>query len=129
MDIPGEAIIAAVIFGCFYFPMAFLAVAMKDSVVAANPLVVVPAILKIPLEYLVTCILLMSVFGLRKLGDRMSGVAGGVSLHTRDMSVLFISLGVQAAWAFANIYLLTVSMRILGLLYITKKHKLGWFSH
>jgi hypothetical protein len=106
--------------------MAFLAVAMKDSVLAANPLVVVPAILKIPWEYLVTCILLMSVFGLRKLGDMMSGVAGGVSLHTRDMSVPFIALGVQAAWAFASIYLLTVSMRILGLLYITKKEKLGF---
>jgi hypothetical protein len=129
VDIPGSAIMAAVIFGCFYFPMAFLAVAMKDSVLAANPLVVVPAILKIPLEYLVTCIVLMTVFGFRKLGDSLSSVAGGVSLHTRDMSMLFISLGVQAAWGFANIYLLTVSMRILGLLYITKKHKLGWFGH
>jgi hypothetical protein len=126
VEIPGEAIIAAVIFGCFYFPMAFLAVAMKDSVLAANPLVVVPAILKIPWEYLVTCILLMSVFGLRKLGDMTSGVAKGVSLHTRDMSVPFIALGVQAAWAFASIYLLAVSMRILGLLYITKKEKLGF---
>lgn len=128
VEIPGEAIIAAVIFGCLYFPMAFLAVAMKDSVLAANPLVVVPAILKMPLEYLVTCILLMGVFGVRRLGDLLSGVAGGISLSTRDMSVLFISLGVQAAWAFANIYLLTVSMRILGLLYITKKEKFGWFS-
>jgi len=128
IEIPGEAMIAAVIFGCLYFPMAFLAVAMKDSVLSANPLVVVPAILKMPLEYLVTCILLMAVFGVRKLGNLMSSVAGGVSLSTRDMSVLFISLGVQAAWAFANIYLLTVSMRILGLLYITKKEKFGWFS-
>ncbi len=128
VDIPGAAIMAAMIFGCFYFPMAFLAVAMKDSVLSANPLVVVPAILKIPLEYVVTCILLMGVFGVRKLGDAVSSVAGGVTFHTRDMSVLFLSLGMQAAWAFADIYLLTVSMRILGLLYITKKHKLGWFS-
>lgn len=129
VEVPGAAIIAAVIFGSLYFPMAFLAVAMKDTVLAANPLVVLPAILKMPLEYLVTSILLMSVFGLRQLGDILSSVAGGVTFSTRDMSVLFMALGVQAVWAFAKIYLLTVNMRILGLLYITKKEKFGWFSH
>jgi hypothetical protein len=56
----------------------------------------------------------------------MSGEAGGVSLHTRDMSATLIALGVQAAWAFSNIYLLTVSMRVVSLLYITKKEKLGF---
>jgi hypothetical protein len=28
-----------------------------------------------------------------------------------------------------TIYLLTASMRVLGLLYITKKQKFGWFAH
>ena len=125
----GMAIIPAVILGCLYFPMAFLAVAMKDSVMAANPLVVIPAILKIPLEYLVTASLLMGVFGIRQLGNMMSGVATGVSFSTRDMSVLFMALGFRAVWSFISVYLLTVSMRILGLLYITKKHKLGWFNY
>jgi len=27
-----------------------------------------------------------------------------------------------------SVYLLTVNMRILGLLYVTKKQKLGWFN-
>jgi len=126
--IPAAAIIAATILGCLYFPMAFLAVAMKDSVMAANPLVVIPTILKIPLEYLVTSLLLLSVFGVRMLGNMMSGLAGGVSLSTRDMSVLFMFMGIKALWAFASVYLLTVSMRILGLLYVAKKHKFGWFS-
>lgn len=125
--VPGAAIIAAVVLGCLYFPMAFLAVAMKDSVMAANPLVVFPAILKMPLEYLVSTILLMSVFGLRQVGHMLSSAAGDVSLSTRDMSVLVIALGVQAVWALVSIYLLTVNMRILGLLYITKKDKLEWF--
>jgi len=129
IEIPGAAILAAFIFGCFYFPMAFLAVAMKDSVLASNPLVVIPAIAKIPLEYLTTCVLLIGVFGIRQLGDLLSAVASGVSLSTKDMSVFFLALGVSAVWAFASIYLLTVSMRILGLLYITKKEKFGWFSH
>lgn len=129
IEIPGAAIIASFIFGCFYFPMAFLAVAMKDSVLAANPLIVIPAIFKIPLEYLITCVLLIGVFSVRQLGDWLSAVAGGVSLSTKDMSVFFLALGVRAIWAFSSIYLLTVSMRILGLLYITKKEKFGWFSH
>ena len=128
VPIPGAAIIAAAVFGCFYFPMSFLAVAMKDTVMAANPLVVIPAIFKMPFEYLVTCILLMSVFGLRQLGDLLSSVAEGVTFSTRDMSVLFLALAAQAFWAFGSLYLLTVCMRILGLLYITKKEKFGWFS-
>ena len=35
------------IFGALYFPMALLAVAMKDTPIAANPLIVVPAIFKV----------------------------------------------------------------------------------
>jgi FHA domain-containing protein/B-box zinc finger protein len=128
VEIPVSAIIAAVLLGCLYFPMAFLAVAMKDTVLAANPLVVVPAILKIPFQYLVASILLMSVFGFRQLGSLLSGVAGAVSLSTHDISVFFIALGVQAAWAFLSVYLLTVNMRVLGLLYNANKEKLGWFS-
>lgn len=129
VDIPVAAIIAATLLGCLYFPMAFLAVAMKDSVMAANPLVVFPAILKMPLEYLVTCILLIGVFGVRQLGNILSSVAGGVSLSTRDMSTLFASLGAQAGIAFFNVYLLSVTMRVLGMLYNTKKEKFGWFAH
>ena len=45
------------------------------------------------------------------------------------MSTLFMALAAQAVWALVSVYLLTVTMRILGLLYLTKKHKFGWFSH
>jgi hypothetical protein len=92
-------------------------------------MVVIPAILKAPLEYFVTSILLTGVFGVRLLGNFVSMGASSVSYATRDMSTLFIALGVKAIWSFASVYLLTVGMRILGLLYLTKKHKLGWFSH
>lgn len=128
VEVPVAAIIAAGVFGCLYFPMSFLAVAMKDTVMAANPLIVIPAIFKMPFEYLITSVLLMSVFGLRQLGNLVSSVAEGVTFSTKDMSVLFLAIGVQAAWAFGSLYLLTVSMRILGLLYISKKEKFGWFS-
>jgi len=114
--------------GCFYFPMAFLAVAMKDTALAANPAVVIPAILKAPLEYLVTALFLAGVFGLRFLGSIMSSAATSVGFATRDMSVLFMTFGIRMFWAFASVYLLTVAMRVLGLLYLTKKEKFGWFS-
>jgi hypothetical protein len=125
--IPTAAIIAAVIFGCLYFPMAFLATAMKDTALAANPLIVLPGIMKVPLEYIVTVILMSSIFGVQQLGDLIAGGASHVSLTTRSMSVLFISFGVRAIWSFLSVYFLTVNMRILGLLYVTKKDKLAWF--
>jgi hypothetical protein len=37
--------------------------------------------------------------------------------------------GAQSFWSLASLYLLTVSMHILGLLYVTKKEKLGWLAH
>ena len=129
VNIPVPAIVAAGVLGCLHFPMACLAVAMKDSVLAANPMLVVPTILRMPLGYLVASVLLMWVFGVRVAGGLLSGMAGSVSFSTRDMSVVFMALGGQAFWAFISVYLLTVSMRILGLLYLAKKDRSGWFSH
>lgn len=128
-EISSELLIGTMVLGCLYFPMAFLAVAMKDTLAAANPLVVMPAIIKVPLEYLVTAVLLTGVFGIRLLGNFLSSQAQAVGYHTRDMSVLFMTLGMRALWSLLSIYLLTVGMRILGLLYLTKKEKFGWFSH
>ena len=125
----GPFIIGTTILGCLYFPMAFLAVAMKDSVMAGNPLVVIPAILKVPGQYLVAAILMAGAFGMRQLGDVVMLALQGVGYSTRDMSVLFITFGVRAVWSFLSIYLLAVVMRVLGLLYVTQKHKLEWFSH
>jgi len=124
-----RAIVPAAIFGCVYFPMAFLAVAMKDSVMAANPLVVVPSILKVPLEYLVIVIVLSTVFAIRYFGDMAVMVLFPRSFTTHSMPKLLLTFGVRAFWSFAQLYLLTVNVRILALLYVTKKDKLGWFSH
>ena len=128
VDIPTSAIIITGIFGSLYFPMAFLAVAMKDNAMSANPLIVIPAILKVPLQYIVAAILFASIFGISQLGNRVMGGVAGVSLTTRSTSVLLISFALMAGWSFFSVYLLTINMRILGLLYLTNKHKLGWFS-
>ena len=77
-DAPANLLIATMVLGCLYFPMAFLAVAMKDTALAANPLVVIPAILKVPLGYLVTCMVVIGVYLLRLLGDALAGGAESV---------------------------------------------------
>ncbi|MGH7952209.1 MAG: FHA domain-containing protein [Limisphaerales bacterium] len=108
---------AAILFGCIYFPMAFTAVAMFDSIGAVNPLLVIPSILKIPREYLVTIILLVLVLVVRWLGE------------TALPAILPIPILPTIIASFLGLYLLAVEMRILGLLYWTKKDELGWFKH
>jgi hypothetical protein len=126
-EIPWIAIILLAMLGCLYFPMCFLAVAMKDTVAAANPLFVIPSILKVPLEYIAAVIVFMSVLGIRLLGSVLSEGAEVVSESTRDMTMLFVSFGVRIIWIFLSVYLLSVGSRVLGLLYLTKKNTLRWF--
>jgi hypothetical protein len=109
-------IIASMFVGCLYFPMAFTAVAMFDTVLAVNPLLVVPSILKIPLAYLAAVALFAAVLLVRWLG------------HTLLPLILPVPV---LPWVLGNLlglYLLTVEMRILGLLYAAKKADLGWFN-
>ncbi|MGA2864680.1 MAG: FHA domain-containing protein [Verrucomicrobiota bacterium] len=112
----GSALVAAGLFGCAYFPMAFLAVSMLDSVGAVNPLLVVPSIVRIPLHYLVTVLLLAGVLAARW--------AGGYLLPM----VLPVPIVPTLVAGLIGLYLLTVEMRILGLLYLTNKEQLGWFK-
>jgi hypothetical protein len=116
-EISGWAYVAAVAFGCFYFPMAFLALAMFDSVTAINPLVVVPAICKVPLEYLVACFFLGLVVAVRWAGD--------MALNALIPVIIVPSL----ISSFVGLYFLTVQCRMLGLLYYTKKERFGWFHN
>ncbi len=129
VDIPGEALIAAEILGALYCPMAFLAVAMKDSVIAANPLVVIPAMVKAPGKYSVTAGLSLAVYGVRQLGDALSSQEGHVGLMTKSVNEFMVAAGIQMIWAVISVYLLVVTMRILGLFYNSSKQKLGWYSH
>ncbi len=111
----GWATTAAIVFGCAYFPMAFMGVAMFDSIGAVNPLLIVPTILKIPLEYLFTVGLFAVILLVRWLGKTFLPDILPVPLLPSILSSLL------------GLYLLVVEMRILGLLYWTKKDDLGWF--
>src|SRR5262249_48908350 len=48
--------IAFGLFGCIYYPMALTGVSIYQSIFALNPLLIIPSMIKIPLAYLVVCI-------------------------------------------------------------------------
>jgi hypothetical protein len=107
---------AAVVLGCVLFPMAFMAVTLFDSLTALNPLLLVVSILKIPGAYLLAVLILLTGFGLSCLGD----------LFLTKLMPIPILPGIVSQ--FAGLYLATVEMRVLGLLYWTKQNELGWFG-
>jgi hypothetical protein len=119
-------LIAAVFFGYLYFPMAFLAVATLDSIAALNPLVVIPSIFKAPLEYLVTLIFLFFASGVRFGGNFALAVAVPEQWSTRSMGELFLLIVGNVVLSFVSMYLLVVNTRVLGLIFVTKREKLGW---
>jgi hypothetical protein len=122
---PVPALIATV-GGCVYFPMAFLAVAVLDNVASVNPLVVVPSILKAPLEYLAVLVLFAGVYFFRSAGfDAMSRFFPD-GFSTPSVGALFGMLGSYAVLFFGMMYLLTVTVHVLGLIYVLKKDKLSW---
>jgi hypothetical protein len=122
------ALLGAFVFGVLYFPMAFLAVAMLDSVMAANPIQIVPSIFKVPLEYFVTCLVLGLVVALPPIGDFLLDWMFPAGLHSRDMGMMFGYLASIIFWRLFGLYLLVVGVRILGLLFRCKREKLGWLE-
>jgi FHA domain len=108
-------ILPALLLGCLYLPMAILAVAMFDTVTALNPLLIVPSIIQVYREYLVACAVLFAILVLQ----------GIVNFAMNKLNILFIPDIICGFWGW---YFLTVEMRILGLLYRTKKQELGWFK-
>jgi hypothetical protein len=113
----GWATTASIFFGAIYFPMAFMAVAMFDSLGAVNPLLLIPSILKIPKEYALAIVLFVVILILRWLGETVLPDLLGIPYILPSIFANFFGL-----------YLLAVEMRILGLLYLTKKDELGWFG-
>jgi pSer/pThr/pTyr-binding forkhead associated (FHA) protein len=124
----GAAMLATATLGCIYFPMAFLAVAMLDTVTAVNPLLVVPSILKVIKPYLITIALFFLVALLEWLSNTALDYFFKGKVNTKDMGEFMLRIGSVIAGKFISIYLLTVNARILALLYVSKKQELGWFA-
>jgi hypothetical protein len=118
----------AQLIGYLYFPMAFLAVAMLDSVVAANPLLVIRSMFRAPLEYLFSLIFLFFVTFVYFGGMFAIGKIFYEGFETRSMGMLFGMIGSYVFMSLVGLYLLLVAIHILGLIFATKKDKLGWLD-
>lgn len=103
-----------VIGGFLYLPMALLGVAMSDDLASLNPLFVVASICKVPVQYLIACLLLGIIIGLKWAVEvAMAKVIPIFALRYLISAVLLL-------------YFLIVEMRILGLMYFWNRRKLGW---
>jgi hypothetical protein len=102
--------------GMIYFPMAFLALAMSDSVLSINPFVVIPAIMKIPLEYMAVLSVGAMIFSTKAL---------------QQVVVYFYPFNIlpHLVASALGLYFLTVQGRLLGLMYYARRDRLGWFHH
>ena len=98
--------------GLLYLPMSLLSVALYQSLSALHPLLVLRWIVRVPFQYLVTCVVLLCVLGATEY----------LALH------LLPSAPILRGFLFStlNLYALLVSMRILGLLYYANEGKLAW---
>lgn len=107
---------AVALAGCLYFPMAFLGVAMFDTLAATNPLFVVGSIAVVAREYIFPALVFAGILGFRWLSETLLTMLLGIPFIPALISDLL------------GITLLLVEARILGLLYFTQKQKLGWFK-
>ncbi len=80
-----------------------------------NPLLVIPSILKIFPAYLVACLFLGLIVGVKVLGQFLLGL----------IPVPFVP---NLIVGFLSLYFLTVQMRVLGLMYHANREHLGWFK-
>jgi predicted Zn finger-like uncharacterized protein len=98
------------IVGILYQPMALIAMSILRNVRALNPLLLVPAIAAVPLDYAIACGVLCLLF-----------ICKGI-FHF----LVIIPFVGPLLDNFIMLYLLMVEMRILGLVYYTNKEKFGW---
>lgn len=103
--------LVARIFGMFYFPMALLAVVVLGHLGGANPLLVIPSILRtFPGYAVVAAIAILLPFGIDLIIDATEETP-------------WIAWGVST---FLSLYLITTHARLLGLFYRRKEEALDW---
>jgi hypothetical protein len=105
------ALLAAMIFGCLYFPMAVLATQAFGGLGAALPHIVLPAVCKALPGYLLVVGALVLVFAVCGFAQEFAA------------KVPFIGWFLASAVA---LYGLMFQGRLIGLIYIDKQDKLGW---
>ena len=119
---PGNAAVARVMyitalgFGALLLPMAMLALAMFDTIGALNPISLTWSIARVPLPYLLAATMFNSVLVLHVLAENALAHAISIPILPSLLS------------SFVYLYLIAVGMRILGLLYLHNRQRLGWFN-
>jgi hypothetical protein len=108
--------LAALGLGALFAPMGMLALAMFDTVAALNPIALTWSILRAPLHYLVAAAAFESVL-------LIYWFAAGALKELVPVPFLADLIA-----SFLNLYVISVGMRILGLLYASNRNQFGWFS-
>ena len=113
---PDQAWVAWILWmgGLVYMPMALLALAMYDNVLAMNPMLVLLSIVRVPMEYAAACL----VLGLLALGS--------ITASRWLPAHVAVPILAPVAAEFLYLYTLTVIMRVAGLLYYARKDRLHW---
>ncbi len=99
--------------GILYFPMALIAVSLTNSVLSINPVLVVPSIIKVPIDYLVACMLLGLLAVLENFGQFLVSIIPLLGIALKNL---------------LGLYCLVVEAHVLGLIYHANQEKLGWFG-
>jgi len=87
---------------------------MSGSIFSAiNPAFIIPSILKVPLDYIIACVVLITIVGFRTAAEKF---------------LTFIPFIGSFIAGLLALYLLIVEARILGLIYYTNKERLNWFG-
>lgn len=107
------AAIATGLLSAYYLPMAWLAVSLHESLLAATPGKVFGAIAKVPYQYPVAAL----AVGVVLLGGEMA------SMRLSEMGMGAAALGYGV-----GLYLGFVVMRILGRLYYRNEESFDWFG-
>lgn len=109
-DVSPVPAIALLVLGALYQPMAVISMSIHRSIRALNPAHLFPAMMRIPLDYLIACGMLLFLFFVKWL--------------FRIVPIPFIGPFIDN---FIMLYLLVAEMRILGLIYYANREKFGWF--
>jgi hypothetical protein len=118
--------VAVLVLACLFYPMAFLSVAIHDSVTAANPLLVVPSIIKVSGKYLMALLLLVLTAAVQWFGGLAVTKFFPEGSTTHAMGEFLAMIGVMAFVSFLTLYLLIIVVHLLGLIFLTSKDDLGW---
>jgi hypothetical protein len=103
-----------ILMGAFYWPMGLLAVAQSDSIRSLSPLIVIPSIFKVPVDYSIAVVVLIIVILFSSFAEKVL--------------VLPIPIVGSIITKFLSFYFMILEMRILGLLYNANRNKLSWFG-